>query len=226
MFKDKIYIISPHIDDSFFSLWFLINNFYKKWFNIKIINIFTKTNFLLERNDNNAEIIRIEEEKLLLKKYKKLEFINLWFEDAILRWYDKNTIFSLKNFLEDWVLISKIKEKLEKIFQNEDKFSLFLPIWFWNHIDHILISKNIYFWNSVFYYEDLPYVSRNIKNEFALNNIKNKKKIILDFINENDFKEHLENIKIYKTQLSEKHYNEILNYIIKNKIWIWIKNIF
>ena len=78
MFKEKtIYILSPHIDDSFFSLWYLINNLYKKWYIIKVINIFTKTNFLLDKLDNNAENIRIEEEKKLLSKYKNIDFINL-----------------------------------------------------------------------------------------------------------------------------------------------------
>ena len=52
------------------------------------------------------------------------------------------------------------------------------------------------------------------------------KKILFDFINNEDLEEHLDNIKFYKTQLSNKHYQEILNYIKNNKLWIWIKNIY
>ena len=63
MFKEKnIYIISPHIDDSFFSLWYLINNLYNKWYKVRIINIFTDTNFLKDWLNNNAKILRIEED--------------------------------------------------------------------------------------------------------------------------------------------------------------------
>jgi len=227
MFKEKtIYILSPHIDDSFFSLWYLINNLYKKWYIIKVINIFTKTNFLLDKLDNNAENIRIEEEKKLLSKYKNIDFINLWFKDAILRGYDKNLIFSLQHFLKDKNIILELKEFLNNFFKDKENYNLFIPIWFWNHIDHILISQNFYYWKNVYYYEDLPYSSRNFKKEYWLYNITKMKKILFDFINNEDLEEHLDNIKFYKTQLSNKHYQEILNYIKNNKLWIWIKNIY
>ena len=180
MFKEKtIYILSPHIDDSFFSLWYLINNLYKKWYIIKVINIFTKTNFLLDKLDNNAENIRIEEEKKLLSKYKNIDFINLWFKDAILRGYDKNLIFSLQHFLKDKNIILELKEFLNNFFKDKENYNLFIPIWFWNHIDHILISQNFYYWKNVYYYEDLPYSSRNFKKEYWLYNITKMKKYFL-----------------------------------------------
>lgn len=219
MFNYKeISIISPHVDDSFFSLWYLINNLYIKWFKIKIINVFTKTNFLLNWANNNAEIIRIVEEKQLLQKYKNIEFINLWFTDAIMRWYNKEELFCLKCHLKDKQLISKIVEAIERKINGYE--TIFLPIWFWNHIDHILISQNIQIWNQIYYYEELPYASRSTNIDFAFFTIKNMQKIIFDFIADSDIIEHLGNIKTYKSQLSQKHYNEIFTYINKKNLWI------
>lgn len=227
MFKEKnIYIISPHIDDSFFSLWYLINNLYNKWYKIKIVNVFTQTNFLQNWLENNAWLLRANEEKQLSIKYKNIDFINLDFKDAIIRWYNrKEDIFSLRNLLDDVSLIYNIKEKIKtKITENH--YILFLPIWFWNHVDHLLISNNIKIWNKIYYYEDLPYVSRDNKNDYALLKIKNMNKVKFDFILNEDKIQHLNNIKCYKSQLTEKINNEIFNYLNKNNLWIWKENIY
>lgn len=226
MFKEKnIYIISPHIDDSFFSLWYLINNLYNKWYKIRIINIFTDTNFLKDWLDKNANILRIKEERKLSIKYSNIDFINLEFKDAIIRWYNREDIFSLKNLLEDKKMLANIEEKIKNQIVDEP-YILFLPIWFWDHVDHILISHNIKLWDQVYYYEDLPYASRNAKNNYANFKVKNMNKIMLNFILEDDKKHHLDNIKFYKSQLTAKHYDEIFNYLNKNKLWIWKENIY
>lgn len=226
MFKEKnIYIISPHIDDSFFSLWYLINNLYNKWYKIRIINIFTDTNFLKDWLNNNAKILRIKEEMQLSIKYSNIDFINLEFKDAIIRWYNRENIFSLKNFLKDKKMLASINEKIKNQVVDES-YILFLPIWFWNHVDHILISHNIKLWDQVYYYEDLPYASRDTKNNYAYFKVKNMKKILFNFILEDDKKHHLDNIKFYKSQLTERHYDEIFNYLNKNKLWIWKENIY
>lgn len=227
MFKEKnIYIISPHIDDSFFSLWYLINNLYNKWYKIKIINVFTQTNFLQNWPENNAGLLRANEEKQLSIKYKNINFINLDFKDAPIRWYNsKEDIFSLKNILNDRDIIYDIKEKI-KANITENCYILLLPIWFWNHVDHILISNNIKIWSKIYYYEDLPYASRDNKNDFALFKIKNMNKINFDFILNEDKIQHLNNIKYYKSQLTEKINNEIFNYLNKNNLWVWKENIY
>lgn len=227
MFKEKnIYIVSPHIDDSFFSLWYLINNLYNKWYKIKIVNVFTQTNFLQNWLENNAWLIRANEEKQLSIKYKNIDFINLDFKDAPIRWYNsKEDMFSLKNFLNDKNMIYDIKKKLKtKI--TKDYHALLLPIWFWNHVDHLIISNNIKIWGNIYYYEDLPYASRDNKNDFALFRIKNMKKIKFDFILHEDKIQHLNNIKYYKSQLTEKINNEIFNYLNKNNLWVRKENIY
>ncbi len=223
MFHNKdILILSPHIDDAFFSLGYLINHLYKKWHKITIINVFTKTNFLLNKNDESAEFVRIQEEKQLGLKYPNITFINLGFKDAIIRWYNKNTLFSLIAIKDDLEQIVQIKETLSTYINNQ---IVLIPLWYWHHTDHVLISYNLKYWKNTYYYEDLPYAVRNKKTDFAVWQQQHMEKVGFNFITKDDINAHLKNIKYYQSQLSEKHYNEIFNYLHQYQLWIR-KNIF
>lgn len=227
MFDNKtIIIISPHIDDSFFSLWYLINNLSNKNINIVIINVFSKTNFTLQWEEyvNLITSKRKNEEKIINNIYKNIIFYYLDFDDAIIRWYKKEDLFIWKQLLKD----KNLKYEIEKIINNiinKTKNSLILcPLAYWNHIDHIFLAFIFNDYNNIIYYEDLPYANRNINNYFV-NFLKNDlKPILLENINNDDITTHLKIIRYYKSQLSNKHYNEIADYLFNNKLKLWKKN--
>lgn len=213
-FEDKkIWIISPHIDDAFLSLWWFILN---ENINLEIINIFNITNYTINwifSVDDISNIRKEEDYSIFKSLWVKTTYFN--YLDAIIRiWTNENDYINEKYIIEDDSIFNKLKNELVEFIINNNYDIIFFPLWLWNHIDHLIVSKiwkllqlegyNIIFYEDVAYEESLKDIDQN-----------NMKKEIYNFKNIND---KIEKLKNYKTQI-DLEIIELVKQTYYNKKW-------
>lgn len=216
----KIYILSPHIDDAIFSLGGKIYE-WDSMFEIIIINIFSKTSFVngFEENEKEAMLVRKNEEKHVEKKLKNTKFIYLDFPEALLRWIERKNIFS-SLWTKEITLSEKILQTInEKIHDSND--IIYVPAWFWNHIDHLIVRDSI-FWTKfhIRYYADLPYYGRNLRQENALLFLANKRRYLFK-VEDWLIEKHIKLSSEYKSQILDRHMIEMESMLKKEWYIFW-----
>lgn len=219
--QSKIFVISPHLDDSVFSLGGLIN-LLKEYAKTVVINVFSKSNYSYDKeiNPEIATRIRKNEDQLALMELGIDEIINLDFNEALLRGYSRKDIFINSGDINEFSLITDITSSLKEII---DQSSLVIaPAAFGSHIDHLICREAIKYTNNVLFYEDLPYVVRSVRNNYAIDFLKTGKRITIS-LNEDSLEKHLKASLIYKSQILDRQYLEIKEFISKKGISLWQK---
>lgn len=217
MFK-KITIVSPHIDDAVFSLWGMIYFWIEKWLNIEIITVFSKTNYMWPHDGigdiNKCMLIRKNEDKDVLSKlWEKLKFTYLDYKEALLRWYEFEELFwTIKSF--DSLLIKWLQKDIKSLTKNSDY--IFIPYWYWNHVDHQVCSKLKLDDDRTFFYSDIPYIC------YWETDIKEWLNYKLD---DRYYKKHIELSNCYNSQMYlDIEDNYVLDYLKKNWYTFYWKN--
>lgn len=163
---EKALIISPHIDDAYFSLGGTIAK--KEYSSITVVNIFSKHSYSLNKIARTFNDV-----KKITEKRKKEELSNsvrfnvhteFWdYPDVILRGYDK----WFSNYDDrDTHLIDELSKKIYQTIRK--RFcSVFFPLGIGKNCDHRLVSKigidliekleDSY--TKIMFYEDMPYAA-------------------------------------------------------------------
>lgn len=211
-FYNKIYFISPHLDDAILSAGALIYEL-KDTSKVAIISVFTKAS-----NKNNKASLeftrscqyrdarelfssRRRDDKILCQ-FLKIGCYHLGFVDALWRenFNSLKQVFRkrLNNNKNEQNLEKAIIKKLKKIIKNKEKSLIFSPLALGNHIDHIIVKriceKNF---ADVIFWEDYPY---NLKKQVSKDFIKKNKFSFFEFKKNLFIKEKL--ISFYKSQIS------------------------
>jgi LmbE family N-acetylglucosaminyl deacetylase len=218
--QSKIIVISPHLDDSVFSLGGLLY-LLKEHMEVLVINVFSKSNYCFDKEIDAtiATQIRKEEDHLALSELGEYQKINLDFKEALLRGHDRKDIFS-KSLMDEELLMNQIKSSLKNLIDNNS--IVIAPSAFGCHIDHLICRNAVNGLPKVHFYEDLPYANRNIKNDEALDFLKKYRKKTV-FLNKTSIEKHLKACLIYKSQILERQYLEIKEFISTKGISIWQK---
>jgi LmbE family N-acetylglucosaminyl deacetylase len=157
-----VLIISPHLDDAFFSLggYLLKNRPAKK----KIVDVFTTSRFAPRFKRYKLDIDQIS----LIRRREELknasivdtivEFLN--FPEAPLRGY--TSAFDQPRWKEEAEMIEAIKSHLYQIIK--DAKIVFFPLGIGMNVDHVILSRlGLEFLlegqNQIMFYEDLPYAA-------------------------------------------------------------------
>lgn len=219
--QSKIFIISPHLDDSVFSLGgliYLLNQYTK----VVIINVFSYSNYCndMEIDAKIATQTRKEEDALAIEELCSHQTINLDFKEALLRGYSRKDIFINKSGADEIDLTKEINFSIKRLINNNDL--VIAPSAFGSHIDHLICRDSINDINNILFYEDLPYANRNMRNDFALDFLKDFKKRTV-VLNKNSLEKHLKATMEYKSQILERQFLEIKEYISTNGISLWQK---
>jgi LmbE family N-acetylglucosaminyl deacetylase len=210
--NDRVFFISPHLDDAILSAGALINEL-KNIKKITIVTVFTKasnktSSSIKEFNRSchcldSAKLFKNrEKEDIKLCKHLKINYLHLGFPDALWRddFNSMDDIFSNKinKTKKEKNLERTIIKKLKKIINDDENTIIFAPLSIGNHVDHRIINKickdNF---TNVIYWEDYPYnLNLSIFEKFI------KKSVFPTFkFNKNLFvKKKL--IKFYKSQIS------------------------
>lgn len=224
----QLVIISPHLDDAIYSLWWLLIEL-KNISDITIINIFSYSNYSNDGIWNPKVIskIRQTEDKYVLENISK-KIINLNFYDALLRYYDSSTLF-----IDDEILYTIIKEKelplirqiSSTIKQNitSKNSILFFPSWFGGHVDHLIcrIVWEIYEHNyTVLYYGEIPYITRKKNITLANSFVKNLKLTTIKTGKKN-YEQHHYLMKQYRSQYKKQYNDLIIPYLLTYWYQLW-----
>ncbi|MBI9053914.1 MAG: PIG-L family deacetylase [Bacteroidales bacterium] len=213
-------IFSPHIDDAILSIGGHILNLIRKGKELKVIYIFSKSNWINPQSDYYNEIIRSGKNIMEVRKAEEKAVIN-----------------SCKYNVEFWDFEScesepdkgdynLIYNRIDKEINSEDTFYFPMGIM---HPDHIAIQRiafeiaNIKTFNLLIY-EDMPY--------FPFDNNLNKRLEIYRDLSENeivediDIQEKLKLINCYKSQLDLAWIETISDYansfdreLHKERLW-------
>jgi len=222
----KKVVLSPHYDDVLLSL----GGIAKKWKeNNCVIEdwiMFSKSNYIKgdkkgNQDNSNKRVkkvsnIRFKEEKRTAEKLgiSKIRPFNL--SEALLRGHE------FKN-LRERIINSKDREALDSLKEiirpllSED-IHIFVPLGI-GHIDHYLVKKAILelinenkkVKSEIFFYEDMPYISRVPKKELKKLRKLIKGKRITPIDIPIDLKHKLELLPIYESQKINSYSKEIIN---------------
>lgn len=230
MYKpDKIFVLSPHIDDAAFGLALTIAKCADNNIPVTIINCFTVTKWTAITVEDKA----VEAVSLLRKTedadfYRKLnlniKIINLDLLDAPLR---NGYIFQNQPFQPNELeLIEELKGLLEKHVDG----MLLCPLGIGDHIDHAICRaavQKLYGQMKVIFYEDLPYAKR-ITHEQVLKHLKQlEEELGVELINNsggflNCKLDKDQMIRLYKSQMNDEIASEIvahLNDLKGERVW-------
>lgn len=204
MSKKNIIIFSPHIDDAFLSMGGTIHFFAEQQKKIKIINIFSDTQFTNISLINDVVKTRIQEENLNLDIIYKLtgnrietHFLDL--PDALQRGYSLKSSMDFPKITDEFNNKNICIKNFLKNFLTEDAL-IYIPLGLGNHIDHIIVRNTILYLSirkklhkNIMFFEEQPYATfMNTKPNFLEDSY-----IEIDF----DTKKQL--IESYKSQLIE-----------------------
>ena len=206
--KNKALILEPHCDDfSLSALPYTLNNC-----NVKVLNIFSKTNIefftwnhLFKITESEYEKLRLDESKFAIEEVLKEEFTSL--KEASTRITDKTV-----NELEK-IILNKLLEELKK-----DKFTtIMVPIGVGNHPDHIIVydsimnNKELFKDYKIILYPEFPY-SRNRKDYYErLNIVEKDNKLNSIAIDVDDKLETMADIiSIYRSQFDDINRSQML----------------
>lgn len=174
--REKILIVSPHIDDAFLSLgWYIWVSPQKT---IEIANVFTISNYTISGigDTNNVTKQRKQEEVEVCRAYGIMPYF-LDYVDAILRvWGDEADYIDANYDPSRDAIYTQLKEELRERFQDKWYTKIYFPLWIWNHVDHELLFR-IWIelqkeWIPISFYEEVGY-------EDALDKEKVKQKALL-----------------------------------------------
>jgi len=198
-------VISPHIDDAFFSMGgILINNINKGQ---KIIDIFTISDHHLNTQaDKSREAItrvRMNEELENSRRYNiDVEFLG--FKEALLRGYAQIT--DILDSKRENPMILKIKNKiLEEI---DDTQNIYFPMAIGRNVDHVIISeigKALVKANTeqrIYFYEDMPYTASRCYTEHKREHISNTKSPLIPTCATIAALSKIRSCRTYKSQLA------------------------
>lgn len=217
--QSKILIISPHLDDSVFSLGGLIY-LLKEYVEITIINVFSNSNYCYDKEIDAETVtkIRKEEDQLALFELGINKIVNLDFKEALLRGHSRKDIFLDREGLDETDLIKQISFSLKPFADNDTH--VIAPSAFGSHIDHLLCREATKNMPNVLFYEDLPYANRNVRNDSTLDFLKKYQKTKIS-LGDTSIEKHLKACLIYKSQILERHYLEIREFISTKGISLW-----
>jgi LmbE family N-acetylglucosaminyl deacetylase len=217
---NKIVVMSPHLDDAIWSLGGYLKSV-SKTKNIRIVNIFSQHNFVFGHKENpiKATLIRKKEDQVAMKKIKvkNVDYLNL--PEAFLRGYSYEEMFMQQPRKSKDLILEELEAKLKKTINKKDTF--LVPSAFGMHIDHYLVRETVNkLTNNCYFYEEMPYSAREKNKKIAEIFLKNKKHIHIPTNNKmkND---HMNLIKIYKSQLKNYHLKEIGDYISEKGFCLW-----
>ena len=214
--SEKIYILSPHIDDAAYGLTLSISKFINCNIPVTIINCFTVTKWTIKFVSKETSVIsalRKKEDAAYKNLFNdKLNIVNLDILDAPLR---NGYIFKFKPLEPaEWEIVDEIKKYL---LENIDGI-LLCPLAVGDHIDHVICREaviHLYNKMKVLFFEDLPYTQR-ISDEQLKKHIEQlEEQMQVKLVNNiNRIEEASVNkeraIRVYKTQLNDEICSEIM----------------
>jgi LmbE family N-acetylglucosaminyl deacetylase len=226
--SEKIYILSPHIDDAAYGLTLSISKFINCNTDVTIINCFTITKWTIKFVSKETDVIsalRKKEDAAYKKLFNdKLNIVNLDMIDAPLR---KGYIFQFKPLEPaEWEVVDAIKKYL---LENVDGI-LLCPLAVGDHIDHVICREAvIHLYNKlqVLFFEDLPYTQRvsaeqlnrhieQLEEQLQVKLANNLNKVEEASINKEQA------IRVYETQLNDEICSEIMahmNSLQGERLW-------
>lgn len=219
---DKIIVISPHLDDAIWSLggWF----FHRKYDSeITVINVFSTMGWAYERAlpPFVATNIRKLEDYVGLKSAGVKKIINMDYDEAFLRGYtakDRMFVDDLPIVGEEQT-ISYLSQKLQVLLGSIEYTMLLFPAGFGAHIDHLLCRVLAHNYSECFFYEEIPYVTREYNRKSAEVFLINKEKIIIN-LSANDVRMHTKLMKMYVSQIKQSYVTTAIPYL-SNNFGIW-----
>jgi len=225
----KIFVLSPHIDDAAFGLALTISKCANNNIPVSIINCFTVTKWTaisVETKEVNAvSRLRKNEDEAFYETFNSnINIINLDLLDAPLR---NGYIFQQQPFQPNEL---ELIDELSKLVEANVDGLLLCPLGIGNHIDHAICRAavlKLYNKIPVLFYEDLPYAKRitqqqieeHIK-ELSLELGYNLSHHVDGLLNCTINKE--ETIRLYKSQMNEETASEIIahmNALKGERIW-------
>ena len=195
-------IISTHLDDATLSLGGSILKWRSKKDQVKIINVFTISNWQKEGFQKHMTTAIRKKEEIKVCKILGITPIFLGIPDTTLRGYSKINFWVGKL---DWKIdkkyIRKVEDRLLKYLKKGQE--IYFPLAIGDHVDHKLINKigEKLFKSKkfkIYFYEDLPYATRHPFKKNFVRRLKLKPKLI-DIAGFLDKK--IELLKIYDSQL-------------------------
>ena len=213
----KIYILSPHLDDTFFSIGGVLAVLSKSIKKIKNIVIFSHDQYVIKEYDAGVKAniaLRKNEENMNCRSIG-ISPVYLDYEAAYpgrgyANWNDPIDEKRDASLIED--LSKKIREELGSVKES----LIFAPLSIGGHIDHRIVNriaagfKNEGF--KVVFYEDLPYAADQ-KFWMQVDNIKildDLKGIPFDITEVISIKKEFANT--YKSQITSEEINILINY--------------
>lgn len=222
---DRLYILSPHIDDAIWSLGGLIFELKNTDIEINVITVFSNSSYangeLLD--PTVATKIRKAEDRQALKLTRVDRSIYLDYDEAVIRGVPLNHIVD-RLYVPTSKMANSIGKDLLRVIPSDSK--LIAPGGFGYNIDHLTVRKAVegIKTSKVYYYEDLPYAARNVRIKSALNFLKRNGYFRIEIpVNQSLIKEHIKLYNVYESQVKPKHVEQIENYIMKNNYGIWTK---
>lgn len=204
----KTLVVEPHCDDFALSvLAYTLNNS-----NVKVLNVFSKTNIefftwnhLFKITQEEYEKLRLEESKYAIEEVLKEEFISL--KEASTRITNK-----AKEELEK-IILDKVLEELK----NDKIDTIMIPMGVGNHPDHIIVydsiinNKELFRDYKIILYPEFPY-SRNRKNFLErLSVVESNNKLNSISIDVDDKLDTIADIiSIYRSQFDDINRNQML----------------
>lgn len=218
-------IISPHIDDAFLSMGGCITNWLSNGEKVRIIYIFTKSNWTNTDPISNKKYpgdiesitaLRKSEESSLQKAIgHDFHFLD-WYEDGL-----RNKKSMVMNFLRYGSIpvrhnkmIREIENQLQQILDKNTVTYFPLAMGKWVHPDHAitnslglsLLKKNF----NIAIYEDLPYCAHT--NAEDINNHLSNKMEFMPVYENIDIDKKIKLLEIYQSQMSKEWLQTVLDY--------------
>lgn len=213
----KIFVLSPHIDDAAFGLALTISKCANSNIPVTIINCFTVTKWTAIPVENKeisavSRMRKDEDVEFYNNINPNIQVINLDLLDAPLR---NGYIFQNQPFHQDELqLIEELKKLLE---QNVVNGLLLCPLAIGSHIDHAICRESViglYKKLNIIFFEDLPYAQRIGEDQIhrhihCLENQLNVK--FADYLSaaEDSIIDKEQAIGVYKSQVNEEIISEI-----------------
>ncbi|WP_117161172.1 PIG-L deacetylase family protein [Paraliobacillus sp. X-1268] len=144
----SVLIMSPHIDDAFLSLGGTIHLLSSKGVDIKVVNVFSKTNFSIKPSMTDIQRIRRNEEMLNANLVRNISSNNnidvefLGIPDAVMRGHKVNDVLDYprgNTHMEEYSLKTELVSIIKNLIKTNKKSTIFIPLGIGNHIDHVIL---------------------------------------------------------------------------------------
>ena len=213
-------VLSPHLDDAVFSIGgYLASQSHRC---VLVLNIFAQSSFVngSQSNLENGTAIRKQEDKMAFGQMGHVKIQDLDFIDAIDRGIPFENVFNHPaEVIAADPLIVKVRQALD-LYIPQDAYVL-APAGFGNHYDHILV-RQAGADKANAYYAELPYACRtNYQNEEALRFLKTRQ-LSVKVAEASIIEQHLHLAQLYKTQVQQRHLDEMRTYLTSSGYRSWI----